>query len=164
MITQGIDAGTGETEGLDAAGTKARSAQADAPKSLNSPTTTQGEALEARARIANAITDHEGGAIPDHVPVLIDAGDLRAITAALQPNIDHAVGGVEAPFARPTDPSPKTWDEWTISPVKLDAVREALERIADVSERWENSLVSQINQIAREALANLEATQSQTEA
>lgn len=36
---------------------------------------------------------------------------------------------------------------------QIAALREALGRIADVSERWENSLVSQINEIARAALA-----------
>ena len=34
-----------------------------------------------------------------------------------------------------------------------DALREALERIANLTEKWEHSLVSQVNEIARAALA-----------
>ena len=35
---------------------------------------------------------------------------------------------------------------------EIERLRHEMERIADVSERWPNSLVSQINEIARAAL------------
>jgi hypothetical protein len=38
------------------------------------------------------------------------------------------------------------------SAAALRVAREALERIADLTERWEDSLVSQANEIARAAL------------
>ena len=42
--------------------------------------------------------------------------------------------------------------EWYLRGDKIERLRDELQRIADVSERWEDSLVSQINEMAHKAL------------
>lgn len=76
---------------------------------------------------------------------------VERLTAVHKVEADFNIGGIPVVLNKWVNPDgPEAVKE-------IERLREALNRCADLSEKWEDSLVSQINLIARSALQQKES-------